>query len=32
MILSVSAKREEIKNQNEGEQHPLEILSEALNA
>lgn len=30
IILSVSAKREEIKNQNEGEQHPLEILSEAL--
>jgi len=29
IILSVSAKREEIKNQNEGEQHPLEILSEA---
>lgn len=30
IILSVSAKREEIKNQHEGEQHPLEILSEAL--
>jgi cell division protein FtsW len=30
IILSVSAKREEIKNQYEGEQHPLEILSEAL--
>ena len=30
IILSVSAKREESKNQNEGEQHPLEILSEAL--
>ena len=30
IILSVSAKREEIKNQNEGEQNPLEILSEAL--
>ena len=30
IILSVSAKREETKNQYEGEQHPLEILSEAL--
>lgn len=30
IILSVSTKREEIKNQHEGEQHPLEILSEAL--
>jgi cell division protein FtsW len=30
IILSVSAKREEIKNQYEGEQHPLEILCEAL--
>ncbi|MDG1779276.1 MAG: FtsW/RodA/SpoVE family cell cycle protein [Flavobacteriaceae bacterium] len=30
IILSVSAKREEIRNQSEDEQHPLEILSEAL--
>ena len=30
IILSVSAKREEIRNLSEGEQHPLEILSEAL--
>lgn len=30
IILSVSAKREDIRNQSEDEQHPLEILSEAL--
>ncbi len=30
IVLSVSAKREEIKNQEEDDQHPLEILSEAL--
>lgn len=30
IILSVSVKREDIRNQSEDEQHPLEILSEAL--
>jgi cell division protein FtsW len=30
IVLSVSAKREELKNQDEDHQHPLEILSEAL--
>ena len=30
IVLSVSAKREEIRNQQRDEQHPLEILSEAL--